>query len=56
MDDAALARTLSDLGQATEAGQSAWQPLPTTAGPAPGTWLIDTAVLDPQLVEAGLTG
>jgi hypothetical protein len=56
LDEAALARTLSDLGQATEAGQSPWRPLPTTAGPAPGTQLVDTAVLGPQLVETGLTG
>ncbi len=56
LDEATLARTLSDLGQATEAGQSPWRPLPTTAGPAPGTLLVDTAVLGPQLVETGLTG
>jgi LytR_cpsA_psr family len=56
LDDATLARTLSDLGQATEAGQSPWQPLPTTAGPAPGTLLVDAAVLGPLLVETGLTG
>ena len=56
LDDATLARTLSDLGQATEAGQSPWQPLPTTAGPASGTLLIDSAVLAPLLVETGLTG
>ena len=56
LDEATLARTLSDLGQATEAGQSPWRPLPTTAGPVPGTLLVDTAVLGPQLVETGLTG
>jgi hypothetical protein len=56
LDDTALARTLSDLGQATEAGQSPWQPLPTVAGPAPGTLVVDSAVLGPLLVETGLTG
>ncbi len=56
LDDTALARTLSDLGQATEAGQSPWQALPIVAGPAPGTLVVDPAVLGPLLVEAGLTG
>jgi LytR_cpsA_psr family len=56
LDDVALARTLSELGQATEAGQSPWQPLPAVAGPAPGTLVVDSAVLGPLLVETGLTG
>ena len=56
MDDAALARMLSDLGQATEAGQAAWHVLPTAVGPTPGTLVIDTAALDLMRVEAGLTG